>query len=177
MANLNAWPTQPSGWPGHVHSGFFSQFQDQKADLDTTLDTLTSGGVNDILITGHSLGGALSWVATYYIKDKYKDKVGVEVLSFAAPSVGDSNFMDWIYKNVLHRHHVVYNRDAVPCVPPGYQEQKPIMHWLSHRTDHMFGSRQHWCVSCLSVGDHMMPNYCHIVGAGSCSGCPNAFCP
>jgi hypothetical protein len=169
-ANLKAWPC-PWG-PGWVHCGFLGQFQDQQTDLDQQLDSLTRNGVNDILITGHSLGGSLAWLATYYIKNRYPS-VNVEVISFAAPSTGNSAFMKWINDNVnvVNRNHVVYGHDLVPCVPPGYPEPSQIRHytaewqvvWWGWKT--WYDSRKHSCWTCLAVWDHSMSNYCNAVGA------------
>jgi hypothetical protein len=136
LANFNMIPV-PWG-PGWVHMGFLSQFQDQQADLDTQLDSLTRGGVNDILITGHSLGGALSWLATYYIKNRYPSAT-VEVLTFAAPLATSTGFMNWIYSNVAHHNHVMYQYDPVPCVPPGYTEQGQMRHYTALRSGKPYG--------------------------------------
>jgi len=150
-----------------VHCGFLEQFQDQQTDLDRQLDSLTRSGVNDILITGHSLGGALSWLATYYIKDRYPS-VSVEVISFAAPSNGNADFMEWIYANVDNHNHVVYEFDMVPCLPPGWPEPSQIRHYTSDWPwdDVMWHtSRKHSCALCVNVWDHSMSNYCNAVGA------------
>jgi len=177
LANLNMIPV-PWG-PGWVHWGFLSQFQDQQADLDAQLDSLTRGGVNDILITGHSLGGALSWLATYYIKNRYPS-ANVEIISFAAPSATSHGFLDWIYERVPHRNHIVNGMDTVTCVPPGYAEQGQIRHYTAEWQIFWWGwntwydSRKHSCWTCLAVWDHMMNHYCNAVGAGP-SGCPAAF--
>ena len=153
-------------------------FRRQQNDLNTHLDALTKGGVNDILITGHSLGGALSWLATYYIKSRYP-AVNVEVITFASPTTASEGFMNWIYRNVAYHNHIVYKQDPVPCVPPGYPEPQTMRHytaewltvWWGEDTwyDHRVGS----CFTSLAVHHHSMFYYCEIVGAGA-SGCPAA---
>jgi len=184
-ANLRMWNC-PWG-PGQVHCGFLSQFTDQQTDLDLQLDKLVhTEGVKNILITGHSLGGALSWLATYYIRAKYPvtkyPSVTVEVISFAAPSPADSAFMTWINNNVVHHNHIVYGMDVVPCVPPGYPEPSQIRHYTQEWQTWWWGwwtwfdSRKHYCATCLSVGDHSMSGYCRAVGLGGSAGeCPAAF--
>ncbi len=54
----------------------------------------SSCACSNILITGHSLGGGVSWVATYFIKsDGDLSSANVETVTFAAPSPGDASFV------------------------------------------------------------------------------------
>jgi hypothetical protein len=165
--------------PGYVHLGFLLQFEEQQADLNTHLDALVKGGVDDILITGHSLGGALSWIATYYIKNRYPS-VNVEVITFASPLTADNDFMNWIYSNVKYHEHIVYKADPVPCLPPGYAEPQQIRHYAAEWQTFWWGwdtwhdRRVGTCWFSLGAGDHSMFYYCAIVGAGV-DGCPGAY--
>lgn len=170
--------------PGKVHCGFLAQFKEQKDDLDAQLDDLVNNkGVNDILITGHSLGGALSWLATYYIRQRYpSSNINVEVISFAAASNGDATFNQWIKDKIpaVNRNHVVYGYDPIPCVPPGVPEPSQIQHftadWPIVTDEKWYSERKHLCIISINVGDHMMSNYCRALGLdGSPGQCPAAF--
>ena len=174
-ANLKAWPCPWGPAGAWVHCGFLAQYVDQESDLHSKLNTLQAQGVTDVLITGHSLGGALSWLAAYGIKATHP-RLSVEVISFAAPSLGNQAFMNWIYANIAQHNHVVYKRDLVPCVPPGYPEPQQIRHYAAQWQTVWWGwdtwhdSRVHSCWTCLAVWDHSMSNYCSAVGAY----CPGA---
>ena len=64
-----------------------------------------------LYITGHSLGGALAVVATWYISSKQL----AACYTFGAPRVGDAGLLGW-YKTPIYR--IVNAADPVPFVPP-----------------------------------------------------------
>lgn len=64
-----------------------------------------------VYVTGHSLGGALATLATWYLSG---EKL-VACYTFGAPRVGDSNLGDR-YRTPIYR--VVNGADPVPFVPP-----------------------------------------------------------
>src|SRR5205823_5194218 len=100
---------------GPVHRGFYYAFADVQALLERRLDDFAD---RQVLLTGHSLGGALAgiaaaeWQATRAIKGIY---------TFGQPAVGFDRyraFMGEHYGDCYFRF--VNEDDIVPRVPPGY---------------------------------------------------------
>lgn len=112
MTNLNAvmTPVVSSGGEtlGNVHRGFNKAFLSVREQIDPLLE-----GDEDLplFITGHSLGGALATLATWYLKG---DSLAA-CYTFGAPRVGDAGLMDR-FRTPIYR--VVNGVDPVPFVPP-----------------------------------------------------------
>ena len=76
-----------------VHSGFINAFDSVKDQIDDLLTHVPEGA--DILITGHSLGGALAQLcAAYYAH------LAPVLITFGMPSVGNDDFVEFVESNV-----------------------------------------------------------------------------
>ena len=112
MTNLDAatMPVSSSGGNtlGNVHRGFNEAFLSVRDQIDPLLV-----GDDDLplFITGHSLGGALATLATWYLKG---DSLAA-CYTFGAPRVGDMGLMDR-FRTPIYR--IVNGTDPVPFVPP-----------------------------------------------------------
>ena len=112
MTNLNVAMTQvysSSGAVlGNVHRGFNEAFLSVRQKIDELL-----AGEEDLplFITGHSLGGALATLATWYLKG---DRLAA-CYTFGAPRVGDTGLIDR-FRTPIYR--LVNGVDPVPFVPP-----------------------------------------------------------
>ena len=112
MTNLDAATTQvcSSGGEvlGNVHRGFNDAFLSVRAQIGPLLE-----GDEDLplFITGHSLGGALATLATWYLNG---DSLAA-CYTFGAPRVGDTGLMDR-FRTPVYR--LVNGVDPVPFVPP-----------------------------------------------------------
>ena len=93
---------------GHVHKGFNEAFKSIESKLTEYL-----AGYEDIplYITGHSLGGALATLATWYISG---EKLAA-CYTFGAPRVGDDKLLNY-FRTPIYR--IVNGADPVPFVPP-----------------------------------------------------------
>jgi hypothetical protein len=91
-----------------MHQGFHDAYMSVHADIAERLK-----GYEDLplYITGHSLGGALSVVATWYQSSARL----AACYTFGAPRVGDENLIDR-FKTPIYR--IVNGPDPVPFVPP-----------------------------------------------------------
>lgn len=71
---------------------------------------LLKGNVRNILVSGHSLGGALAALCAYDISKKYDQKVGkkVKLVTFSAPRPGSMKFAQEMYKTV--KDHIKHFR-------------------------------------------------------------------
>ena len=125
LSNLNILSTTKEY--GVVHKGFYNGFVDVKQFLKQELDRFSP---NRILLTGHSLGGALATVAAAEWSESYQI---TGVYTFGQPAVGKgkfSAFFDTHYRDKFFRF--VNNDDIVPRVPPSYQHVGKLFHFGAH---------------------------------------------
>ncbi len=93
---------------GNVHKGFHKAFESVERQIQ---DCLNNCGDLPIYITGHSLGGALAVLATWFISG---EKLAA-CYTFGAPRVGDEKLMNRFYTPI---YRIVNGADPVPFVPP-----------------------------------------------------------
>lgn len=108
-ADLNAMPDRAENGMGYVHNGFQTEVDKVWDELIKTFDKESIGREN-ILITGHSLGGAMATIATSRIADKV-----TALYTYGSPRAGSRKFVR-SFRSVPHYRHV-NNNDIVPKVP------------------------------------------------------------
>ena len=101
-------PNGDAGIVGNMHKGFHDAYKSVEESIADRL-----GGTEDLplYITGHSLGGALAVVATWYQSSQRL----AACYTFGAPKVGDDQ-LQGRFKTPIYR--VVNAADPVPFVPP-----------------------------------------------------------
>ncbi|KAJ9060181.1 hypothetical protein DSO57_1033576 [Entomophthora muscae] len=73
----------------------------------------------DVVVTGHSLGGALAQLASIHAHRKLK--LGwerIKIVTFGQPRVGNLDFARWFNQQPVMYTRVVNENDLVPHVPP-----------------------------------------------------------
>lgn len=105
-----------------VHEGIFHIYQSCRDTILTRLNKLSTN--KEVLITGHSLGGALSTLLTL---DSIHSTnfTNISHCSFASPKVGDSHFKDVFQHVVPTSLRFVNIYDIIPLLPPSYTKNKP----------------------------------------------------
>lgn len=98
-----------------VHEGFKSAWDDLKPAVDAELFDLFHSNEfgNNVTFTGHSLGGAISQIATADYMESQNPAL-IDTVTFASPTVGDQGFNDRIPGG--HMMRIVDPRDSVPKV-------------------------------------------------------------
>ena len=114
VTNINA-ATQPildpngkGGIIGNMHKGFYDAY---KSIEESIADCLKGTEDLPLYITGHSLGGALAVVATWYQSSQRL----AACYTFGAPKVGDDQ-LQGRFKTPIYR--IVNAADPVPFLPP-----------------------------------------------------------
>ena len=74
---------------------------------------------DEIIVTGHSLGGALATICSGDLRNNYPDK-DISCASFASPRVGGFSFVARFNCLMPENLRFVYEADPVPKYPPAY---------------------------------------------------------
>jgi hypothetical protein len=110
---------QPWEPGGRVHTGFATAF----IKVRETCRALTESLGRPVLLTGHSLGGALATLAVTLCP-------GARLYTFGSPRVGDRNFAA-LFSNIQH-HRFVNCCDIVPRLPPTGWRVLPTLYEYRH---------------------------------------------
>ncbi|KAI7872514.1 Alpha/Beta hydrolase protein [Spinellus fusiger] len=104
-----------------VHTGFYDGYMStQSVVLSTVLSQLTQFPNYKVVVTGHSLGGALATVAVLdlFQRDMRLTPQNLSIYTFGGPRVGDSNFAYYFASTGISLKRTINNRDIVPHLPP-----------------------------------------------------------
>lgn len=113
---------------GGVHSGYVLGLVYLKEDLYRELKKLREQGYSDLLITGHSQGGALALLATslmYHEAPKSSRFLRTKTYTFAQPMVGNKAFISEYNSKFCEKKwsfSFVNREDIVPSMPLSYTE-------------------------------------------------------
>jgi hypothetical protein len=127
--------TDAAGNPlGLVHEGFNTTYNglsytDNSGNSSTLSGVLSylyssSTGDMDLVITGHSLGGALATLMAMDVaaNDLNSDYTGMTCYTFGSPQVGDptfaANFNNYVANGTILNYSVANGLDPVPGLPP-----------------------------------------------------------
>lgn len=103
----------------YVHEGIFNIYQSCRNSILTQINNLSP--IKEVIITGHSLGGALSTILTLDIIRSTKF-TNVSHCSFASPKVGDINFAKLFKNSVSNSLRFVNIYDIIPLLPPSFMK-------------------------------------------------------
>jgi hypothetical protein len=116
-----------------VHSGYALGVAFMHLDLIDRIQTLNNDGIYNIIITGHSQGGALANLATCWLSSiKGKDisaKNNFKTYAFAAPMVGNKAFADEYNKRFCQTErsfNIVNVSDPIPTFPISYNDSASL---------------------------------------------------
>lgn len=156
MTNLGDWLTDLNVLPitrdyGTVHRGFLTAFQVVQASLEDHLQRLE--GI-PLVVTGHSLGGALATIAAAEWRGRHSIR---GVYTFGQPAVGRSTFPQYMglhYGSKFFR--IVYRDDVVARVPLTFAHVGKLFRFdrsgdVSHRMESVDSSTD----DLLVVGDDL----------------------
>jgi hypothetical protein len=104
-----------------VHAGFYDVYLSMSSEMLSDVQTLVSANPGaPILVTGHSLGAAVSMHAAVDIMQKISGVSSLQLYNFGEPRVGNPAFAAWA-ASVLpagKQYRVTHEADPVPHVPP-----------------------------------------------------------
>tara|TARA_Y100000389_G_scaffold169134_1_gene175175 strand:- start:1706 stop:2470 length:765 start_codon:yes stop_codon:yes gene_type:complete len=97
-----------------IHNGFYTQYNSVKKYIYSYL--IENNSYDNIIITGHSLGGALATICSFDISDYIYNK-NITCVTFGSPRVGDKNFINLYNYYNISTHRIVIYDDPVPKWP------------------------------------------------------------
>ncbi|KAI3613087.1 putative triacylglycerol lipase [Moniliophthora roreri] len=116
---------------GRVHAGFWALYKGIRPFL---LDSIREGldkheEVNELVVTGHSMGGAMSYLLMFELlqpNDIVSSEMSLKLVVFGAPRVGDTRLAQhWSQlvqsrkqRGSFHEYSVKAYNDGVPSLPP-----------------------------------------------------------
>ncbi|MEO1591102.1 MAG: lipase family protein [Cyanobacteria bacterium J06632_22] len=161
--------TTLSTYKGRVHSGFFVAWASiERAVLDQLgkwkQQTAAQGKpLPPLLITGHSLGGALASMAAASLNENGIEVMGV--YTFGQPRVGDWQFSRQLSKRLDGRiFRFINNNDVVPHLPPPFSPLSPLR-FYTH-----LGSAKYFNSKGLLMLDYRLANRLWDSAVGLCKG-------
>jgi len=118
---------------GRAHAGYARAYEALRDEIETTVrDELERGGGKKVVVTGHSLGGALTTLCAASLAEAHAD-VEVEAVTFGQPRVGDKAFARYLDQGLTNLNYarIVHGGDLFARVPTsGY--------WLPSANDGKF---------------------------------------
>ena len=98
-----------------VHKGFYDQYTSIEEQILSCITTYEQT-MKNLVVCGHSLGGALSQLACVILKTKYPS-LGITCHTYGSPRVGNRLFAETLTKCVDANVRVTNRNDPVPMMP------------------------------------------------------------
>lgn len=154
-----------------VHKGFLSQFNTIKFRIISYVFSALWGNkcknpLNDkihIIFTSHSLGAAISTLASTLLKAHFNDKIFLENWTFGCPRVGNNSFIRYYQDNIDLSNIYIYGNDIVTKVPKlGFKKFNKCI-YLKDTFE-----TPSWCVKKINdffgeIDDHYIDNYIRVL--------------
>lgn len=119
----------------HIHAGFWAAYGKMSQEI---LQMLTNKEEfsGDIVVTGHSLGGALAQLLALDLRMSLGAKVAIALYTFGSPRVGNRAFAKIFNLAVPRSFRVVFRNDIVTTMPGPpffvHGKSKLVMYFFSN---------------------------------------------
>ncbi|KAK1317269.1 Phospholipase A1-II 1 [Acorus calamus] len=116
-----------------VHWGFYNAYHNttvRSGILDAVQSVKMIYGDMDIMVTGHSMGGAMASFCALDLVVNYGARIA-QLMTFGQPRIGNAVFASYFNKHVPRTVRVTNEHDIVPHLPPYYTHfpQKTYRHF------------------------------------------------
>ena len=101
-----------------VEKGFYNLFTNLKDDVIKEIqDVSKKYNTRELLITGHSLGGALSTLLTFEMLYVENTNMNIKLITFGSPRVGNEYFVSIFNEYSIYCNRITHYYDMVPHIP------------------------------------------------------------
>lgn len=111
------YPNMPNA---KVHIGFYSSYNNtvlRPAITNAVRKARKLHGHSDVIVTGHSMGGALASFCALDLAMSFGSN-NVHLMTFGQPRVGNAAFASYFAQYVPYTVRMTHERDIVPHLPP-----------------------------------------------------------
>ncbi|KAK7030061.1 Alpha/beta-hydrolase [Favolaschia claudopus] len=165
-----------------VHNGFQTAWvQTSTLVLNAVKQVQAQVPDASVLVTGHSLGAAISLLDAIFLKQQLPSNTSVQVVGFGRPRVGNAAFATWVDGMFGDKNTFVVSRDDpvphVPLLAQGFQHTSGEI-WIKDNTTTLTcdGQENPNCSDTIGVldaatgvSDHTGPYFGVNMGHGSCA--------
>lgn len=144
----------PSSSGALMHRGFVAAYFAVREQIH---DYIKNHPVSSVVVTGHSLGGALAKLCAVDIQYNFSKQVSIEAFTYGAPKVGNDGFRDSYNERVPNSYRVVHGMDIVPEIPRWWQGYRAV--------DKEFRIGQRFSINFVSqrFKDHAIDRYIEVL--------------
>ena len=101
-----------------VEKGFYNLFTNLKDEVIKEIqDVSKKYNTRELLITGHSLGGALSTLLTFEMLYVENTNMNIKLITFGSPRVGNEYFVSIFNEYSIYCNRITHYYDMVPHIP------------------------------------------------------------
>jgi len=134
-----------------VHAGYALTIVILSSKIEEQVKVLNKKGIYDIIITGHSQGGALATMTRAYLENLPKGKLSIKnkykTYAYAQPMCGNLEFSEEYntkFSKKKTSYFITNTKDPVPYLPFNYEEgklvtKKKVAGWLLGESQFSFG--------------------------------------
>jgi triacylglycerol lipase len=140
----------PSSSGAKMHRGFVEAYFSVRDEIHNFVEDHPT---TKIILTGHSLGGALATLCAVDLQFNYPDQFAIELYTYGCPRVGNSGFVESFNQRIPNAYRFVYGSDAVTGVPVPWQGYGHV------DRETLLGPRFHWNFLTQRFKDHSLSNY------------------
>jgi hypothetical protein len=118
-----------------AHTGFLASWAEVASPvLAAVRATKAANPTYKVVVTGHSLGGAVATLAVAYIR---RDGYDADLYTYGSPRVGNLPFVQYVTNQPGGEYRITHTDDPVPRLPPillNYRHTSPE-YWIDGGSD------------------------------------------
>jgi predicted lipase len=133
-----------------VHKGFLEAWHDVEREVLDTVGGMIDGNNTEIVLMGHSLGGAVAVLASlaFHSHHYHNTNITIRTYTFGEPRVGNIYLSRYIMSLPISITRITYEKDWVPHSPPHwpFMVVDPLLGFYHHAEEGFItGGITRWC--------------------------------